>query len=142
MVLLTVTLMGGLGNQLFQIATAYAYAKKHGIELLLVRDWDCQADRPPVWKGYLDSNKWNTCSRGEFHILPWTLVSEQGFHYSLINSPNSIEHIGFIAEDTTEELATPDHNVMDITNTLGVVLKAIQEIDNRVTALQNKNNNG
>lgn len=30
---------------------------------------------------------------------------------------------------------------MDITNTLGVVLKAIQEIDNRVTALQNKNNN-
>ena len=31
---------------------------------------------------------------------------------------------------------------MDITNTLGVILKSIQEIDNRVTALQNKNNNG
>jgi len=53
-----------------------------------------------------------------------------------------IEHIGFIAEDTPQELSTPDHNVMDITNTVGVVLKAIQEIDDRITALQNKNNNG
>ena len=131
MVLLTVTLMGGIGNQLFQIATAYTYAKKHGIELLLVRDWDCQADRPPVWKGYLDSNKWNTCSRGEFHILPWTLVSEQGFHYSLINSPNSIEHIGFIrlygyfqsskyfseyAEELRELLKPPIENMMKAKN--------------------------
>ena len=66
-------------------------------------------------------------------IITWEF--ESGEH-------TQIEHIGFIAEDTPEELATPDHNVMDITNTLGVVLKAIQEIDNRVTALQNKNNNG
>lgn len=65
-------------------------------------------------------------------IITWEF--ESGEH-------TQIEHIGFIAEDTPEELATPDHNVMDITNTLGVVLKAIQEIDNRVTALQNKNNN-
>lgn len=53
-----------------------------------------------------------------------------------------LEHIGFIAEDTPEELSTPDHNVMDITNTVGVVLKAIQEIDDRIVALQNKNKNG
>ena len=66
-------------------------------------------------------------------IITWEF--ESGEH-------TQIEHIGFIAEDTPEELATPDHNVMDITNTLGVVLKAIQEIDNRVIALQNKNNNG
>jgi len=31
---------------------------------------------------------------------------------------------------------------MDITNTVGVVLKAIQEIDDRIIALQNKNTNG
>jgi|688.fasta_scaffold00108_123 hypothetical protein len=65
-------------------------------------------------------------------IVTWDF--ESGEH-------TQIEHIGFIAEDTPEELATPDHNVMDTTNTLAVVLKAIQEIDNRVTALQNKNNN-
>ncbi len=62
-------------------------------------------------------------------IVTWDF--ESGEH-------TQIEHIGFIAEDTPEELATPDHNVMDTTNTLGVILKAIQEIDNRVTALQNK----
>jgi hypothetical protein len=48
-----------------------------------------------------------------------------------------IEHIGFIAEDTPEELSTKQHNVMDQTNTLGVILKSIQEIDERIIALQN-----
>ena len=62
-------------------------------------------------------------------IVTWDFESNEHTH---------IEHIGFIAEDTPEELATPDHNVMDIANTLGVVLKAIQEIDNRIIALQNK----
>jgi hypothetical protein len=62
-------------------------------------------------------------------IITWEF--ESGEH-------TQIEHIGFIAEDTPEELATANHNVMDTTNTLGVILKAIQEIDNRITALQNK----
>jgi hypothetical protein len=66
-------------------------------------------------------------------IVTWDF--ESGEH-------TQIEHIGFIAEDTPEELSTPSHDVMDITNTVGVVLKAIQEIDDRITALQNKNNNG
>jgi len=66
-------------------------------------------------------------------IVTWDL--ESGEH-------TQIEHIGFIAEDTPQELATPSHNVMDITNTVGVVLKAIQEIDDRIIALQNKNTNG
>ena len=66
-------------------------------------------------------------------IVTWDL--ESGEH-------TQIEHIGFIAEDTPEELSTSEHNVMDTTNTVGVILKAIQEIDDRVTALQNKNNNG
>jgi len=53
-----------------------------------------------------------------------------------------IPFIGFIAENTREELSTPKHDSMDTSNTLGVILKAIQEIDNRITAIQNKNNNG
>jgi hypothetical protein len=65
-------------------------------------------------------------------IVTWDF--ESGEH-------TQIEHIGFIAEDTPEELTTPSHNVMDITNTVGVILKAIQEIDDRIIALQNKNNN-
>jgi len=48
--------------------------------------------------------------------------------------------IGFIAEDTPVELATEQHDKMDNSNTLSVVLKAIQEIDDRIIALQNKKN--
>jgi hypothetical protein len=48
--------------------------------------------------------------------------------------------IGFIAEDTPSELATEQHDKMDNSNTLSVVLKAIQEIDDRIIALQNKKN--
>jgi len=65
-------------------------------------------------------------------IITWEFESGEHTH---------MEHIGFIAEDTPEELATPDHNVMDTTNTLGVILKSIQEIDDRIIAIQNKNNN-
>lgn len=48
--------------------------------------------------------------------------------------------IGFIAENTPAELATAQHDKMDNTSTLGVILKAIQEIDDRIIALQNKKN--
>jgi hypothetical protein len=48
--------------------------------------------------------------------------------------------IGFIAENTPAELATEQQNKMDNTNTLGVILKAIQEIDDRIISLQNKKN--
>jgi hypothetical protein len=48
--------------------------------------------------------------------------------------------IGFIAEDTPAELATEQHDKMDNSNTISVVLKAIQEIDDRIIALQNKKN--
>jgi hypothetical protein len=48
--------------------------------------------------------------------------------------------IGFIAEDTPAELATEKHDSMSNGSTLGVVLKAIQELDNRIIALQNKKN--
>jgi hypothetical protein len=48
--------------------------------------------------------------------------------------------IGFIAENTPAELATEQHDKMDNTNTLSVILKAIQEIDDRIIALQNKKN--
>ena len=48
--------------------------------------------------------------------------------------------IGFIAENTPAELATEQHDKMDNTNTLSVILKAIQEIDDRIISLQNKKN--
>ena len=46
----------------------------------------------------------------------------------------------FIAEETPAELSTEQHDKMDNTNTISVILKAIQEIDDRIIALQNKKN--
>mgnify|MGYP006266919767 CR=1 FL=1 len=66
-------------------------------------------------------------------VVTWDLES---------NEHTQVEHIGFIAEDTPPELTGPEHNAMDITNTVGVILKSIQELSDRVTAIQNKNNNG
>ena len=36
--------------------------------------------------------------------------------------------IGFIADDTHEYLSTKDHNVLDATNCIGLLLKAVQEL--------------
>jgi hypothetical protein len=45
----TVKLMGGLGNQLFQIATAWAYAKQHGGRLMLAPTKEVEDGRPMYW---------------------------------------------------------------------------------------------
>jgi hypothetical protein len=50
------------------------------------------------------------------------------------------KHIGFIAEDTPEELSTRNKNVMDSNNTIGVLLKAIQELESKVKELEAKCN--
>lgn len=44
----TVTLMGGLGNQMFQLASAYAYAKREGGILRIYRQSKC-GERPVYW---------------------------------------------------------------------------------------------
>lgn len=44
----SVNIMGGLGNQMFQIATAYAYAKKTSGQLQIIRKHD-NGNRPLYW---------------------------------------------------------------------------------------------
>ena len=48
------------------------------------------------------------------------------------------KHVGFIAEDTPEELSTRHKNVMDSNNTIGVLLKAVQELEARIKQLESK----
>lgn len=45
-------------------------------------------------------------------------------------------HIGFIAEDTPTELSTINQNVMDTNSTIGVLIKAVQELTTRVNELE------
>ena len=47
------------------------------------------------------------------------------------------KRIGFIAEESPEEVATSEHNVMDTNSTVGLLLKAIQELEARIKVLEN-----
>lgn len=48
------------------------------------------------------------------------------------------KRIGFIAEDTPEELSTKDKNVMDANSTIGLLIKAVQELEARIKQLENE----
>jgi hypothetical protein len=80
----TIELLGGLGNQLFQIATAYAYAKQHELQLILPSKWVHPEDRLPVWNGYLDINKW---SHFKDLDLPLPVLYEKEFKYNPLPRP-------------------------------------------------------
>lgn len=49
----SVNIMGGLGNQLFQIASAYAYAKRENARLLILEKKD-NGNRPVYWNTFLE----------------------------------------------------------------------------------------
>ena len=46
------------------------------------------------------------------------------------------KHIGFIAEDTPIELSTIDQNTMDTNSAVGVLIKAVQELEARLKKLE------
>lgn len=48
----------------------------------------------------------------------------------------SITHYGFIAEDTPEELSTKNHDRMDYMNCIGILIKAVQELDEKINFLE------
>ena len=45
------------------------------------------------------------------------------------DDPNAYSHIGFIADDTDESISTPGHDSMDIGSCIGVLFKAVQQLD-------------
>jgi hypothetical protein len=50
-----------------------------------------------------------------------------------------VNHIGFIAENTPEELSTSKRNTMDVPSVVGVLIKAVQELSDKIEELKNKN---
>ncbi len=56
--------------------------------------------------------------------------------YNYKNDLNT-KHIGFIAEDTPKELTTEKQNVMDLGSCVGVLIKAVQELQNEIKILKN-----
>lgn len=49
---------------------------------------------------------------------------------------NGVTHIGFIAEDAPEEMVAPQRTGVDQANTLAILVKAIQEMNQKVESLQ------
>ena len=58
--------------------------------------------------------------------------------YLYKNDKNKIPHIGFIADDTDSIFSTPSHNSMDLGNCVGMLLKAVQELNTKNRRLEKK----
>lgn len=71
--------------------------------------------------------------KSAINLLDSVNVVEFNYLNDLIN-----KHIGFIAEDTPVELSTLNQNVMDTNSTIGVLIKAVQELTQKVNELESK----
>jgi hypothetical protein len=93
MAFVTAHLMGGLGNQLFQVAAAYAYAKRENKTLYFLRSWPTSHDRLPLWDTYLNPSMWTLGGH-----VPGIRISERGFSFHELptTEPNqSVELYGY-----------------------------------------------
>jgi len=52
--------------------------------------------------------------------------------YKYINDPEKINHIGFIAEDSPDELSGINKNKMQLSDAIGICIKAIQELYKKI----------
>ena len=87
--LLAVELKGGLGNQLFQIATGFAYAKRYSLDLCFPRVWNCRHDRSPLWNTYFKDtqHKFSLLEKSSFETINWHTMIEEDFAYKELAAP-------------------------------------------------------
>ena len=123
--------MGGLGNQLFQIATAFAFARQHGMDLVLPKSWQDKPDRKPIWTTYFKRGHGFTLL--DKHLIDHgVMIYENSFSYRplprILGSSNYRLHgyfqsskyfndykdeIRALLQVPTEDLAASDINNMD-----------------------------
>jgi len=58
--------------------------------------------------------------------------------FNFINDETKEPRVGFLADDTDSTLAGPEHKSMDLANTTGVLLKAIQELTSELTSVHSR----
>ena len=81
-----VKLIGGLGNQLFQIAAAYAHGRRSGASLALSEDVDHGHGRPSYYTTFL-----HQCKQFISAAPPVALYREPHFHYAAI--PDGVQSL-------------------------------------------------
>ena len=109
--IVSVNIQGGLGNQMFQLATAYAYAKKYNGTLQIIKNKKYYDGRPLYWDSVLqrfqkylvDSlpnnlTEWFETEATLFHNLPE--LKSQGIYFNgYLQSPKY-----FFNKDTENEI--------------------------------------
>lgn len=82
-----VVMLGGLGNQMFQLAGAYAYARQHNLRLCVLRNKESYDRRPMYWGSVL--SRW-----APFLVdsLPNTPIWHEttATHYTVVPKPTSL----------------------------------------------------
>lgn len=58
--------------------------------------------------------------------------------FNFKDDKDKVPKVGFIADDTDSILATPEHNQMDVTNCVGVLIKAVQELTDKNNLLEKR----
>jgi hypothetical protein len=128
----SIKIQGGLGNQMFQLATAYAYAKQNHGKLIVLRNKIDYDGRPLYWDSMLyrfreflvdtlpnGLEQWYESGPTEFNIIP-SLPSNGIFLNGYLQSP---KYFGDYTEEI-RELFKPSPNTMsNIQSRFGLLLK-------------------
>ena len=112
-------LVGGLGNQMFEIAAAYAYCKRQGMRLVISADTGGIPKRPTYWTTFLVN-----CKRYIGSASPGPLWCEPSFSYKKIPEGATalqgfFQSSRYFADCTADirELFTPSEAVRDTVRT-------------------------
>jgi hypothetical protein len=120
--IVSVNIMGGLGNQMFQLATAYAYAKQNNGKLIVLRNKKESDGRPLYWDNMLFRFKdflvdklpegleqWQESGSTEFSIIP--LLTDKGLYINgYLQSPKYFGNT--IIQEGIKELFKPSESTM------------------------------
>jgi Glycosyl transferase family 11 len=100
-------LMGGLGNQLFQIFATISYAMKHRQPFKFLYK-DFLHDRPTYWNTFLSSLKIFTT----FSVPKFRLIRENGFKFQEIPGPNNNENVSLFGYFQSHKYFEENWNTM------------------------------
>jgi hypothetical protein len=132
--IVSVNIMGGLGNQMFQLATAYAYAKQNNGKLIVLRNKKEPDGRSLYWDNMLyrfqeflvdrlpeGLEEWCESGPTEFSIIP-SLTYKGLYIYGYLQSP---KYFGdSIIQDEIRELFKPSSTtISNIQSRYNLLLK-------------------
>jgi hypothetical protein len=133
--IVSVNIMGGLGNQMFQIAAAYAYAKQNNGRLKIVRSKRFDDGRPLYWDSILkkfnkylvdtltnDLIQWHESEACKYCLLP-DLTSKGLFINGYLQSPKYFDIDIDISSELKELFRPSESLIYNISNKYENLLK-------------------